>query len=94
MRALPEKYEDHQFDSDDFKMDQNDTPNHQKEDKADKIDFMDKEFSKGTPQMMGPADYLQEMSPFPYILTASAGQQMNASQLRDKTIKESILKKQ
>tara|TARA_B110000285_G_C14655527_1_gene393826 strand:- start:31 stop:198 length:168 start_codon:yes stop_codon:yes gene_type:complete len=55
---------------------------------------MDKEFSKGTPQMMGPADYLQEMSPFPYILTASAGQQMNASQLRDKTIKESILKKQ
>ena len=36
-------------------------------------DFMDQEFSKGTPQMMGHADNLKPMSAFPYILTNSAG---------------------
>ena len=71
MRALPEKYEE--FGSDDFKMNQSDTTGHQVEDKPVKDDFMDKEFSKGPPQMMGHADNLVKMSPFPYILQASAG---------------------
>ena len=68
MRALPKDHEEHQNDSQNFRMEQS---NDGKIDGQD--DFMDKEFSKGAPQMMGPADDLKPMTAFPYILTNSAG---------------------
>lgn len=40
-------------------------------------DFMDKEFLKNTPQMMGHALDLKPMLPFPLILSKSAGQELS-----------------
>ena len=56
IRALPEDHEEHKNDSQDFRIEQSDDLKNDGQD-----DFMDKEFSKEGPQMMGSVDDLKPM---------------------------------
>ena len=43
---------------------------------------------------MGPADHLRSLSPFPYILTNSAGKTIKRAKLRKQSAKDLLLKRQ